>query len=41
MEAVKAFAGDNPAKAKYYPEDDMYVFEKEDCSLNHDLFFQK
>lgn len=40
MEAVKAFAGDDPAKAKYYPEDDMYLLEKEDCSLNHQIFFK-
>jgi heme-degrading monooxygenase HmoA len=39
MEAVKAFAGDDPAKAKYYPEDDRYLLEKEDCSLNHQVFF--
>lgn len=39
MDAVKAFAGDDPAKAKYYPEDDMYLLEKEDCSLNHQVFF--
>ncbi|PHS21685.1 MAG: antibiotic biosynthesis monooxygenase [Robiginitomaculum sp.] len=39
MDAVKAFAGDDPAKAKYYPEDDQYLLEKEDCSLNHRVFF--
>jgi len=39
MDAVKAFAGDDPAKAKYYPEDDRYLLEKEDCSLNHRVFF--
>lgn len=40
MDAVKAFAGDDPAKAKYYPEDDQYLLEKEDCSLNHRVFFE-
>ena len=25
MEAIKAFAGDNPEIAKYYPEDDDYL----------------
>jgi heme-degrading monooxygenase HmoA len=40
MDAVKAFAGDDPAKAKYYPEDDRYLLEKEDCSLNHRVFFE-
>ncbi len=39
MEAVKKFAGDDPAKAKYYPEDDQYLLEKEDCSLNHKIFY--
>jgi heme-degrading monooxygenase HmoA len=39
IEAVKAFAGADPAKAKYYPEDDKYLLEKEDCSLNHRVFF--
>ena len=40
MDAVKAFAGDDPAVAKYYLEDDMYLLEKEECSLNHDVFFK-
>ncbi len=40
MEAVKAFAGDDPGRAKYYPEDDKYLLEKEDHSLNHDVFFE-
>ncbi|MBL4871175.1 MAG: hypothetical protein JKX72_09500 [Robiginitomaculum sp.] len=39
MEAVKKFAGDDPAKAKYYPEDDKYLLEKEDRSLNHHVFY--
>ena len=39
IDAVKAFAGDDPAKAKYYPEDDRYLLEKEDSSLNHEVFF--
>ncbi len=41
MGAVKEFAGDNPAKAKYYPEDDKYLLEKEDCSFNYDVFYQE
>ncbi|PHS22482.1 MAG: antibiotic biosynthesis monooxygenase [Robiginitomaculum sp.] len=40
MDAVKAFAGDDPERAKYYPEDDQYLLEKEDCSLNHRVFFE-
>ena len=39
IEAVKAFAGDDPAKAKYYPEDDCYLLEKESQSLNYQVFF--
>lgn len=39
MDAVKAFAGADPTKAKYYPEDDRYLLEKEACSLNHQVFF--
>ena len=38
MDAGKAFAGADPAKAKYYKEDDLYLLEKEDCSLNHQVF---
>ena len=29
MDAVKAFAGDDPEQAHYYPEDDRYLLEKE------------
>jgi heme-degrading monooxygenase HmoA len=39
MDAVKKFAGDDPARAKYYPEDDRYLLEKEAHSLNHQVFF--
>jgi len=38
MEAVKAFAGADPAKAKYYPEDERYLLEKESLALNHFVF---
>ena len=39
IDAVKAFAGTDPAKAKYYPEDDRYLLEQEAHSLNHAVFF--
>lgn len=39
MEAVRAFAGADPAKAKYYPEDDRYLLEQEPHALNHEMFF--
>ena len=40
LESVKAFAGESPEKAKYYPEDDAYLLEKEAHSLNHRVFYQ-
>lgn len=39
IDAVRAFAGPDPSKAKYYPEDDRYLLEKEDASLNHTVFY--
>lgn len=39
MDSVAAFAGVDPSKAKYYPEDDQYLLEQEDRSLNHHVFF--
>jgi heme-degrading monooxygenase HmoA len=39
IDAVKAFAGPDPTKAKYYVEDDRYLLEKEACSLNHEVFY--
>ncbi|MEQ8748850.1 MAG: hypothetical protein RIC52_03655 [Amphiplicatus sp.] len=41
LDAVKRFAGDDPSKAKYYPEDDRYLLEKEAASLNHAIFFER
>jgi heme-degrading monooxygenase HmoA len=41
MEAVKRFAGADPAKAKYYAEDDRYLLEKEAHSLNHVVFHER
>ena len=29
MDSVRAFAGDEPGKAVYYPEDDAYLLERE------------
>ena len=40
MEAVKNFAGDRPEKAKYYPEDDNYLLEKEETSALYEVFFE-
>jgi heme-degrading monooxygenase HmoA len=41
MDSVKAFAGDQPEKAKYYPEDDQFLLEKEDTSALYEVFFEK
>ena len=40
MEAVKKFAGENPEKAKYYPEDDDFLLEKEETSALYEVFYQ-
>lgn len=39
LDAVKRFAGDDPSQAKYYEEDDRFLLEKEQNSLNHKVFF--
>ena len=38
IDAVKNFAGENPDIAKYYPEDDDYLLEKEEYSQNYRVF---
>ena len=40
MESVKIFAGEQPEKAKYYPEDDEYLLEKEETSALYEVFFE-
>ena len=40
MEAVKKFAGERPEKAKYYPEDDDFLLEKEETSALYDVFYE-
>jgi heme-degrading monooxygenase HmoA len=39
MDAVKAFAGDDPEVAHYYPEDDEFLVEKEETVEHHDVAF--
>ena len=34
MDAVKGFAGDDPDKAVYYPEDDRFLVER-DLTVRH------
>ena len=37
MDAIKNFAGDNPEKAKYYPEDKDYLLEFEEYVSHYDV----
>jgi heme-degrading monooxygenase HmoA len=41
MDSVRQFAGDEPGKAKYYPEDDDFLLEKEETSGLYEVFFEK
>ncbi|WP_461863508.1 antibiotic biosynthesis monooxygenase [Thermococcus sp.] len=41
MEAIKRFAGENPELAKYYPEDDEFLLEKERYVQHYEVFFEK
>jgi heme-degrading monooxygenase HmoA len=37
MDAVRAFAGDDPERSVYYPEDDDYLVEREDTVEHHEV----
>ena len=37
MEAIKKFAGKNPDKARFFPEDDDYLIEKELCAEHYEV----
>jgi len=41
LEAVKNFAGENPEIAKYYPEDDNFLLEKEEHVSMYQVFYEK
>ncbi len=41
MESVKKFAGEQPEKAKYYPEDDRFLLEKEELSALYEIFYEQ
>ncbi len=41
MASVKKFAGEHPVKAKYYPEDDSFLLEKEETSALYEIFFER
>ena len=41
LDSVKKFAGDNPEIAKYYPEDDAFLLEKEKHVSLYQIFYEK
>lgn len=40
MDAIRAFAGPEPEKPVYYPEDEAYLLELEDKVDHHDVVYQ-
>jgi heme-degrading monooxygenase HmoA len=40
IDSVKKFAGDNPEIAKYYPEDDNFLLEKEKYVSMYEVFYE-
>jgi len=41
IDSVKKFAGDNPEIAKYYPEDEIFLLEKEKHVSMYEVFYEK
>jgi len=41
LESIKKFAGDEPQLAKYYPEDDKFLLEKEKYTTMYEVFYEK
>ena len=41
IESIKKFAGAEPEIAKYYPEDDEYLLEKEKYTTMYEVFYEK
>ena len=41
LEAVTRFAGSEPELAKYYPEDDAFLLEKERNTTMYDVFYEQ
>ncbi len=37
VEAIRRFAGDDYERARYYPEDDEYLLEKEPLVVHHEV----
>ena len=40
IEAMEHFTGGDPYKAKYYPEDDQYLLEKEEQVQIYKIFYE-
>jgi heme-degrading monooxygenase HmoA len=38
--AVRGFAGDDPGRAIFYPEDDRFLLERDERVAHHDVVFQ-
>lgn len=38
MDAIKRFAGDEPERAVYYPEDERFLIEHDDTVEHYELF---
>lgn len=38
LDAVRRFTGEDPSKAKYYEEVDLFLIDKEEVLLNHSIF---
>ncbi len=41
MDVIKNFAGEDPNRAKYYPEDDNFLLEKEKYVQHYEIFYEK
>ena len=41
LESIKKFAGAEPDLAKYYPEDDNFLLEKEKYTSMYEIFYEK
>ena len=41
LESIKRFAGAEPEIAKYYPEDDEFLLEKEKTSSMYEVFYEE
>lgn len=38
LDAIRAFAGDDPTRAVFYPDDDAYLVEREHTVTHHDVY---